>query len=160
MKNYSLEPIGYVEKEGEIFSLRILPECQPGLTGLQGFSHLWVLWWAHLSDPKQRREHLNLGQLFKHGPHDVGVFSTRAPSRPHPIMISTIKVLSLDSENGLIQTPFIDAEEGTPIIDIKPYYPMDRVEQCQTPAWCRHWQKWFETAATYHWEDEINFDKP
>jgi len=160
MKNYYLEPIGNVEKQGELFSLRISADYLPGLTGLQGFSHLWVLWWAHIGDRKLRGEQLVMQKLFKHGPRDSGVFSTRAPGRPNPIMISTIKVLSLDSEHGLIKTSFIDAEEGTPILDIKPYFPMDRVEQCQTPAWCRHWPEWFETAAKYNWENEINFKNP
>lgn len=73
-------------------------------------------------------------------------------------MVSAINVIRMDCEAGIIETPFIDAADGTPLLDIKPYYPMQRVRDPRVPAWCRHWPLWQEEAATFDWQDEINFD--
>ena len=63
----------------------------------------------------------------------------------------------MDFEKGIIYTPFIDAEDGTPVIDIKPYNKSERVRDCTVPDWCSHWPEWEEDALTYNWEDEFNF---
>lgn len=131
--------------------------CPQPLAHLNGFSHLQILWWAHLADGPQNRETLMVEKLFKKGPDQPGIFATRAPARPNPIMISTIKVTGIDFETGIIQTPFIDADDGTPLLDIKPYFPMERIRDLRVPAWCRHWPAWQEEAVTFNWPDEINF---
>jgi tRNA (Thr-GGU) A37 N-methylase len=95
--------------------------------------------------------------LFKKAPDKVGIFSTRAPARPNPILLSTIKVIEIDYQNGIIRTPFIDAENGTPVLDIKPYFPMERIKDCRVPEWFAHWPEWAEDAADFNWKDEINF---
>lgn len=72
-------------------------------------------------------------------------------------MISTIKVESIDYEQGIIFTPFIDAETETPVLDIKPYFPMERIRDCETHAWFGLWPKWAEDAAKFNWHKGINF---
>lgn len=128
-----------------------------GLTHLEDFSHLQIIWWAHLTDDPQARGTLIAEKLFKKGPEKLGIFATRAPARPNPIMISTIAVTEIVAEEGRILTPFIDADDGTPVLDIKPYFPMERVKNVMVPTWCRHWPQWQEDVATFNWQDEINF---
>ena len=97
-----------------------------------------------------------MGKLFKKAPEQNGVFSTRAPMRPNPVLISTVKIQEIDFDKGIL-TPFIDADPGTPILDIKPYQPMERVKNATAPDWCSHWPQWQEEAAQFNWADEINF---
>lgn len=63
----------------------------------------------------------------------------------------------MESYFQIHQTPFIDADDGTPLLDIKPYFPMERIKDPRVPAWCQHWPAWQEEAVTFNWLDEINF---
>ncbi len=153
---YIIRPIGNVQVQGELYTIRIEKECFPGLRHLEGFSHLWIVWWAHLSDQTETRNRLTAKNLFKNAPTETGVFASRTPERPNPIMISTIKLESVDAENGIITTTFIDAEDGSPVLDIKPYFPMERFRNCHTPVYYRHWPQWAEDAGSFNWKDEIS----
>jgi tRNA-Thr(GGU) m(6)t(6)A37 methyltransferase TsaA len=137
------------------YNIQIDQNYRSGLNELAGFSHLNVLWWGHLSKRLEGNE-LVIGQLFKNGPDNMGVFSTRSPHRPNPIQLSIVEINKLNIEEGIIEAPFIDAENGSPILDIKPYFPMDRVKTCRVPDWCQHWPKWFEGYLEFNWIDEIN----
>jgi tRNA (adenine37-N6)-methyltransferase len=55
-----------------------------------------------------------------------------------------------------IHSTLVAADE-TPVLDIKPYFMMERVENCEVPSWCQHWPKWQEKAADFPWQNEINF---
>lgn len=66
-------------------------------------------------------------------------------------MISVIRVSEADFTTGVIRTAFIDADNNTPVVDIKPYYPMDRVRNCRTPGWSEGWPEWHEEAAGFDW---------
>jgi tRNA (Thr-GGU) A37 N-methylase len=94
---------------------------------------------------------------YKKGPETIGVFATRSPVRPNPVLITTITVLHIDHEKGIIHIPWMDAENGTPILDIKPYHLSERVHECKVPQWCNHWPKWDEESATFNWQNEFNF---
>ena len=73
----------------------------------------------------------------------LGVFASKAPTRPNPIAISTVRITRIDHERGLIETPRIDALDGTPILDIKPYLPFyDRVASPGVPGWASRWPQW------------------
>jgi tRNA (Thr-GGU) A37 N-methylase len=53
--------------------------------------------------------------------------------------LTAVVVQEIDYERGVIHTPYIDAEAGTPILDIKPYHPsVDRIRDVAVPAWCAH----------------------
>jgi len=155
-ETYKLKSIGSVLIEGDKYSIRIKEEFKEGLAGIDGFSHLHIIWWGHLCDNDESRTRLKMGRLFKNGPDEIGVFGTHAPMRPNPVMTTTIKVLEIDHDNGIIYTLFIDAENGTPVLDIKPYRMMERVRDCRTPGWASHWPVWYEEAADYDWDREIN----
>lgn len=158
MKNhFYISPIGSVQIKQESYCIQLASHYIPALAHLEEFSHLQIIWWAHLADEPQARNLLVAENLFKHGPEKLGIFATRAPARPNPIMSSTIAVTKVAAAEGRIETPFIDAEDGTPVLDIKPYYPMERVRNVTAPDWCRHWPQWQEEAASFNWQGEINF---
>ncbi len=97
--------------EGE---LEILPEYEIGLTDIEGFSHLMVVWVFDRS---------HTVELFGNVPSDEqrphGVFATRSPRRPNPIAITTVELLG--REGRLLRVRGIDMLDGTPVLDIKPY---------------------------------------
>lgn len=154
--HFQIGAIGSVRVGEEGSRIEVDRRYLSALTQLQGFSHLQILWWAHLTDNPQDRETLIVEKLFKKGPDRLGIFATRAPTRPNPIMVSTIKVTGIDCETGIIHTPFIDADDSTPVLDIKPYFPMERVQDLTVPAWCQHWPQWQEETMAFTWQDEIN----
>ena len=93
--------------------LKILPELEPGLTDIEGFSHLIVLWEFDRSEGFE---------LFGKPPCDDrphGVFATRSPRRPNPIGLTIVKLLR--REGALLHVRGVDMLDGTPILDIKPY---------------------------------------
>ena len=149
---YTLHPIGRVVANEHGFALSIDEAYRPALTELEGFSHINVLWWAHLLDDPQYREMTIAEHAYRNAPAEIGVFATRSPARPNPIALSAVAVLSIDQENGIIVVPYLDAEDGTPILDIKPYHPsVDRIREVGTPAWCASWPQWYEDSATFDW---------
>jgi len=93
--------------------LEILPELEAGLTDIEGFSHLFVLWAFDRSEgfsllgtpPSDERPH--------------GVFATRSPRRPNPIGLTVVELLGRDGVQ--LRVRGIDMLDGTPILDIKPY---------------------------------------
>lgn len=154
--NIKIKPIGVVKKDDNGFIIKINEEYLNALTNLKGFSHLQLVLWGHLCDTNQNRTTLILEKIFKNGPDKMGVFATRSPVRPNPILISTIKIDEIDYKKGIIYTPSIDAEDKTPVLDIKPYYLMKRVKDCKVPDWCQHWPQWYEDTTVFNWKKEIN----
>jgi tRNA (adenine37-N6)-methyltransferase len=152
-----INPIGNVEKENVRYAIKIKKVFLPGLTNIEGFSHLQVVWWGNLYESNQYRAYLVAEKPYKNGPDKIGVFATRSPVRPNPILITTIEVQQIDFENGIIYTHYIDAEPGTPVLDIKPYHTSERVKDCHVPQWCAHWPKWNQDAASFDWQNEFNF---
>lgn len=158
MKQLNVSPIGKVcSYNGEI-AIKLVPEYIPGLTGLEGFGYIQVLWWFDKSDNHISRSKLIEEKPYKNGPELLGVFATRTPNRPNPIALTTAYVTHLDVEAGIINLAYIDAEEGSPVLDIKPYTPsLDRVNHIMVPEWCTHWPTCNEESGNFNWEKEFNF---
>jgi tRNA (Thr-GGU) A37 N-methylase len=152
-----IDPIGLVSINHGVFSIQLEKMFIPALTNIEGFSHLQVVWWGHIYESMEYRAHLTSDKPYKKGPDKIGVFATRSPVRPNPVLISNIAVLKIDYEKGVIYTPYIDAENGTPVLDIKPYHTSERVRDCRVPKWCEHWPRWDEDAASFDWQNEFNF---
>ena len=153
---FKLSAIGQVRAEKDGFCLELDQAYSQALTGLDGFSCLNVLWWANLFDNEEHRAILTCEKPYKNAPAAMGIFATRSPLRPNPIALSVVSVLHLDINNGKIHIQYIDAEDGTPILDIKPYHPAtDRVKDVAVPAWCRHWPQWLEDSAVFNWAAEF-----
>ena len=153
---FTLSPIGQVRAGPDGHALQIAPEYRPALDGLETFSHILVLWWSHYLDTPEQRSVLVAEQPYRNAPATLGVFATRSPLRPNPVCVSIAPLLRVDQENGLVIVPWIDAEDGTPVLDIKPYHPSsDRVREVQLPEWCRHWPEWYEESGEFDWEAEF-----
>jgi tRNA-Thr(GGU) m(6)t(6)A37 methyltransferase TsaA len=93
--------------------LELLPQFEAGLTDIEGFSHLYVLW---VFDQASGCELLGTPPTDNR-PH--GVFATRSPHRPNPIGLTVVTLLRRDKCN--LHVRGIDMLDGTPILDIKPY---------------------------------------
>jgi tRNA-Thr(GGU) m(6)t(6)A37 methyltransferase TsaA len=94
-------------------TLQILPEFEPGLKDIEGFSHLFVIW------AFDRSEGFDLLAMPPVDPRSHGVFATRSPRRPNPIGLTVVELLG--REGPLLRVRGIDMLDGTPILDIKPY---------------------------------------
>ena len=96
-------------------TVEIFPEYSAGLEGLEGFSHIYLLYHFHLSKDYQ----LKTRPFLDDNPR--GVFSIRAPKRPNPIGLSVVRLKNIN--NNILTICEVDLLEGTPILDIKPYVP-------------------------------------
>ena len=73
-------------------------------------------------------------------------------------MLSNVDIAYVDEEKGIIGLYYIDAFDGTDVIDLKPYTPsIDRVMNVKTPNWCKHWPKSYEESSCFDWDSEFNF---
>jgi tRNA-Thr(GGU) m(6)t(6)A37 methyltransferase TsaA len=120
--------------EGAIANIDVFPEFCEGLRSISEYSHLIILYWAHRRDREGER-HTLLVYPRRHGRNvETGVFSCRSPSRPNPICLCVVKILKVDGCTLTVKG--LDAESGSPIIDIKPYFPRsDSVPNARVPAW-------------------------
>lgn len=158
MKTFSINSIGKIRNSEEGTVIQIDPPYIPALKALDGFSHINVVWWFSECDSEEARSVLETAQPYQHSPEVMGIFSTRSPIRPNPIALTASEVLHIDDQRGTVQIAYIDANDGSPILDIKPYTPsLDRVESPQVPDWCSHWPKSLEESAGFDWEKEFNF---
>jgi len=118
---FKLYPVGKVQRQHGTTKLRIFERYRDALKGLDGFSHVLVLYWFDRNDTPEKR---NILQVHPRGNRNnplTGVFACRAPVRPNLIALSLCKVLSI--QNEIITVDKIDAFDGSPILDIKPYIP-------------------------------------
>jgi tRNA-Thr(GGU) m(6)t(6)A37 methyltransferase TsaA len=155
-QKFAIEPVGYVRQANGQFYLEILPQFKDALIGLTGFSHVQVQCWFHLFDSPEYRSIVINNKPYKKAPKKLGVFATRSPFRPNPIALTVLPIMAIDQENGIIEIAYTDADDGTPIIDIKPYHPAtDRVKNVSVPEWCAHWPKFYEDNADFDWHNEF-----
>jgi tRNA-Thr(GGU) m(6)t(6)A37 methyltransferase TsaA len=140
--NYELHPIGYVRRSPQSVHLEIAEPFRPGLKQLEHFSHVIVVWWADQHDNAEDRSTMQCYPPY--APSKLtGVFACRAEYRPNPIAITTCKVSELDEEQGILGIHSIDAFDGTPILDLKGYFPVcDRVKEARVPEWTDGWGEW------------------
>jgi tRNA (adenine37-N6)-methyltransferase len=139
---YLVYPIGIVQRKETGVILLIDPDYRGGLTQLEHFSHVTVVWWANRHDNPTDRGKLQTVPPYAPG-HLTGVFACRSPYRPNPIAITTCKILEVNEEQGTVRVANIDALDGTPILDLKAYFPAsDRVRQAAIPDWLVDWPEW------------------
>jgi len=154
-------PIGYViegipKKDEElrriirsryefVSKIKILDEYKDCLLGLEEFSHIIILWYAHQATHKPCR----VRPMGRMDMPLVGVFATRSSNRPNPICVSIVELISI---NGLdLEVKGFDAWTGSPILDIKPYTYYDIIRKPRV-------SKWFEK----YWEEKsskLNYKK-
>lgn len=101
---------------GQPAAIEVTAEFRPGLAGLTGYSHAIVLTWF------DRSERNLIVQKPRHATETKGVFALRSPARPNPIGLHVVGLVGVDVESGRLSLDAIDALDGTPVIDIKPYF--------------------------------------
>lgn len=157
MAELKLNTIGKIKSVDGEMKLVLDKIYAPALTGLNGFSHIQVLWWFSGCDNPKDRNNLTETKPYKQSPDILGTFATRSPMRPNPIALDCVQITYIDHENAEIGLTYIEAFDGSPILDIKPYTPcLDRVENPGIPAWCSHWPKCYEQSGEFDWENELN----
>lgn len=127
-ENFLMRPIGFVRspysQTGQVpkgfgaqhdaeGTIEILPAFEIGLTDIDGFSHLFIIWVFDRSDGFE---------LLGTPPTDTkphGVFATRSPYRPTPIGLTVVKLVGRDGPK--LRVVGLDMLDGTPVLDIKPY---------------------------------------
>jgi tRNA-Thr(GGU) m(6)t(6)A37 methyltransferase TsaA len=138
-----LEPIGFIKSPisegidegwGEVHSeIHLNEEFSEGLEGIEQFSHVVILFYMHQSTFRPE-DHLLRRPQGREDMPEIGIFAQRAKHRPNPLGITAVKLISRN-ENKL-NVKGLDAIDGTPVLDIKPYFPeFDRIEQPYVPEW-------------------------
>ena len=107
-----IQPTGAAGIQG---SAEILPELAEGLKDLDGFSHIILLYHFH----RVQESKLTVTPFLNSQPR--GVFATRAPTRPNPVGLSVVRLLSID--RNILHIENVDIIDRTPLLDIKPYVP-------------------------------------
>jgi tRNA-Thr(GGU) m(6)t(6)A37 methyltransferase TsaA len=144
-KSYTLNPIGHVLRDDDGVHIEIDEAFRPALAQLEHFSHVIVLWWADRLDDEEYRKILQTHPPYA-GDRATGVFATRAEYRPNPIALTTCPLLGVDEEAGRLHVANIDAVDGTPVVDLKAYFPVcDRVREASIPEWLEGWPEWMPT---------------
>ena len=137
-KNLELRPIGEIRGSDRGPVLRLLPPYRGGLKGVQEFSHLWVFYWFHENDDPDGRAVLEVHPRKDPANPLTGVFGTRSPLRPNLLAMHLCEIREIRPEEGEILVRSLDAREGSPLIDIKPYLPYsDRADNLRLPEWAR-----------------------
>lgn len=141
--SYSVEPIGHVEspvaemvdeKWGDVVSrIVLLPAFRSGIRGIEEFSHVLVVTLLHRAAFDSSRHLVRRPRGLPTMP-EVGIFSQRAKDRPNPLGITGVRLIACADDGITVRG--LDAIDGTPVLDIKPYVPhFDRVDAAQVPAW-------------------------
>ncbi|MBU2052513.1 tRNA (N6-threonylcarbamoyladenosine(37)-N6)-methyltransferase TrmO [Patescibacteria group bacterium] len=140
MEKITLTPIGIVKNnthktrfgsfKNEVSEIVLKKKFTKALTGIEDYSHLIIVFWMDKMKDK----------VITHRPQGnpdvpiVGIFSCRCPQRPNPIAVTTVKLLS--RKGNKLKVKGLDILNKTPIIDIKPYWPVyDEVKRAKIPKW-------------------------
>jgi tRNA-Thr(GGU) m(6)t(6)A37 methyltransferase TsaA len=139
-----LEPLGFVKTSAvgdevkdrsRTSEIIFRSELVSALDGISDYSHIWVLFYLDQITTEQRT-------TFKVHPRGrldlplLGVFATRTNLRPNPVGLTLVELLKV--EGNVLTVKGLDAFEGTPVLDIKPYDLWDKVENPKLPDW---WEK-------------------
>jgi len=127
------------EIKQSISELEIDPAYEDLLYGIESFSHILVLFWPHLLTEKDR----DLKKVHPMGRKDIpeqGIFATRSPARPNPVLVSV--VILLERKGNILFVQGFDALDGSPILDIKPIVrEHEGIENPRFPDWIKEIHK-------------------
>ena len=146
-----VRPIGWVIRgrpwppgdepwEEQVAEIELDPAWSGALDGLDGFSHIWVVWWLDRTPAGDMTDTLRIHPESREEIPEVGLFATRSPRRPNPIAITAVRLL--ECQGNRLRVLGLDACLGSPILDLKPYLRRgDLLPDATAPAWLDHlWQ--------------------
>ncbi|MFX1448343.1 MAG: tRNA (N6-threonylcarbamoyladenosine(37)-N6)-methyltransferase TrmO [Promethearchaeota archaeon] len=145
MNNIQIKAIGTVErisanekdKDRRLISKIVInKELTKALDGIEDFSHIYVIFWMH---QVKETEYLHHPSKLKES-KPIGIFATRAPIHPNPIGLTLVELLK--REVNVLSVRGLDAYDGTPVLDIKPYPDWEHgmcivVDDFKIPKWLR-----------------------
>jgi tRNA-Thr(GGU) m(6)t(6)A37 methyltransferase TsaA len=103
------------ERSKIISRIEVYKEYEEGLADIEGFSHLFILYWLNDTKP------YSLKVIPRRDTQLRGLFATRAPNRPNPIALTLVKLAA--RKGNILEVKGLDAFDGSPLLDIKPYTP-------------------------------------
>lgn len=115
--------------------------------GLDGFSHLWLVWEFNLSLREQWSPTVRPPRLG--GNDRLGVFATRSPFRPNPIGLSSVRLDAVELDGEQAPTLLVsgaDLVDGTPVLDVKPYIPLDSHPDATSGFIGENPEPWFQVS--------------
>ena len=144
LPDVTLRPIGFVRNgvrepppegwQDVVSRITVRPELADALLGIDGWSHITVLFWPHLVPEEVR------GSKHRLHPRDdpenplSGVLATRSQIRFNPVLTTSVRLLSV--KRNVLRVKGLDAIDGSPVLDIKPYVPrFDSVPDARMPDW-------------------------
>lgn len=127
--------------ESIISQIVLEPRYEEALEGIEGYSHLLILFWLSRVSPRVRGRMMKIHPRFRLDLPLVGIFSTRTQYRPNPIGLTLVQLLK--RKKNILQVRGLDAINGTPIVDIKPISPQTEFpRKIRVPEWYhRLWVK-------------------
>jgi len=141
VEKIELEPIGFVKtntirkevkKRSNVSEIILREDLVETLHGIEDFSHLYVIFWMHEA-PKEERKKVKVHPRGRRDLPLLGIFATRTPHRPNPIGLTLVELIKVNDNTLTIRG--LDAYDGTPIIDIKPFDMWDTTEDVKVPKW-------------------------
>lgn len=115
-----------------VSTIELFADYAPGLLGIEGYSHLVILFALHRATPSPRMTAHPRGDRSQPA---QGVFAARGRNHPNSIGLAVVELLAV--EGSTLRVAKLDAYDGTPLLDIKPYDSYDAVDALRVPAWWR-----------------------
>lgn len=122
------------EQNKSVSELVINSSLEGILDGIEEFSHLTVFYWAHLAPAKRS----SVTRVHPMGNKDfplVGIFATHSPIRPNSILATVVHLI--ERRGNILKVTGLDALDGSPILDIKPYQPYHEPKDIRVPEWMK-----------------------
>jgi tRNA-Thr(GGU) m(6)t(6)A37 methyltransferase TsaA len=137
----TVRPIGVVSNqfkqqvpqgwEHSVSEVRVDARWEVALEGVEEFSHIVVLFWL---DRVEGERALRVHPMGRPDAPLVGLFSTRTPRRPNPIGLTVVRLL--ERQGSVLRVEGLDALDGSPVLDLKPYLTRnDRAQGATMPDW-------------------------
>ncbi len=142
-----IQPAFAKDSEGTV---EVFEEYREGLADLDGFERIWLLFWLDRASQYKLKVKPYMDDKIR------GLFSTRAPSRPNPIGLSCVKLLSV--KGNIVKVADIDILDGTPLLDIKPYIRKFDCFQVERSGWLDTVDERSKNADNRFYRDQDKFE--
>ena len=146
-----IKPIGHVSTNAiglevkdktRVSQIIVDAELAEATQGIEDFSHIFVIFWLSQIS-KQKRKILKVHPRGREDMPLLGVFATRTNLRPNPIGLTLVELIKV--ENNILTVRGLDAFDGTPVLDLKPFDSWDMAKEARMPEW---WTRLNENKAT------------
>ena len=120
-----------ISRRDIVAEIVVREDLERTLTGMEEWSHLFILFW--MDQFTWTPDQLTVHPRHREDLPEVGVFSARGRERPNPIGLAVVELLKRDK--NVLTVKALDAYDGTPVLDIKPYDAYDAITGLRAPEW-------------------------